>query len=233
MDLEKNILSVRARIDQALAAAGRRPEELTVLAVTKYVEAPVIKELLTYGLQEIGENRLQDALRKQKALAELKNRYKWHFIGSLQTNKARQVALNFDLIHSLDRMGLAETLTKIGEQMGKRIPVLIQVNVSGERTKHGIAPGELDAFYEAVRKFPGLSVAGLMTMAPYADDPETVRPVFRELRLLFERVRARYHPGPEWRELSMGMSNDFEVAIEEGATIVRIGSAIFGDGTEG
>ncbi|HEY8392218.1 MAG TPA: YggS family pyridoxal phosphate-dependent enzyme [Capillibacterium sp.] len=233
MDLEKNILSVRTRINKALAAAGRRPEELTVLAVTKYVEAPVIKELLAYGLQEIGENRLQDALRKQEALGELKSKYKWHFIGSLQTNKARQVALNFDLIHSLDRMSLAESLNKIGTQLGKRIPVLIQVNVSGEQTKHGIAPGEVGAFYETVRKLPGLCAAGLMTMAPYTDDPETVRPVFRELRLLFERVRAQYNPGPEWRELSMGMSNDFEVAIEEGATIVRIGSAIFRDGTEG
>ncbi|NLY90975.1 MAG: YggS family pyridoxal phosphate-dependent enzyme [Firmicutes bacterium] len=233
MDLKQNIISVRAKINIALAAAGRRPEDLTLLTVTKYVDAPVIKELLSFGLQDIGENRLQDALEKQRALGELKNKYKWHFIGSLQTNKARQVALNFDLIHSLDRMSLAETLNNIGEQMGRPIPVLIQVNVSGERTKHGIAPGELGAFYEAVRKLPGLCAAGLMTMAPFTDDPETVRPVFRELRLLFERVRAEYNPGPEWRELSMGMSNDFVVAIEEGATIVRVGSAIFGVGTEG
>jgi len=233
LDLKKNILSVRTKINRALAAAGRRPEELTIVTVTKYVDPPVIKELLAYGLQEIGENRLQDAIRKQKALGELKTKYKWHFIGSLQTNKARQVALGFDLIHSLDRMNLAEALNNIGKKMEKPIPVLIQVNVSGERTKHGIAPGELGAFYEEVGKLPGLCATGLMTMAPYTDDPETVRPVFRELRLLFERVRAEYKPGPEWRELSMGMSNDFEVAIEEGASIVRIGSAIFGGGTEG
>ncbi|HHT49332.1 MAG TPA: YggS family pyridoxal phosphate-dependent enzyme [Firmicutes bacterium] len=228
MDLKTNILSVRAKIDRALAAAGRQPEELTILAVTKYVDASVFKELLTYGLQEIGENRLQDAVGKQEALGELKTKFKWHFIGSLQTNKARAAALRFDLIHSLDRINLAEVLSRVGEEIERRIPVLIQVNVSGERTKHGIAPDEVGVFYEEIRKLPGLRASGLMTMAPYTKDPETVRPVFRELRFLFEQVKAEYNPGPEWRELSMGMSNDYAVAIEEGATIVRIGSAIFG-----
>lgn len=227
-DLEKNIGEVRVKVNQALARAGRRPDELTILAVTKYVNADVIKELIPYGLKDIGENRLQAAMAKQEALADLNDKFKWHFIGSLQTNKARQVAAGFDLIHSLDRMSLAVALHKAGLQLNKQIPVLIQVNVSGERTKHGIAPGEVNAFYEEIRKLPGLCPVGLMTMAPYTSDPETTRPIFRELRALFERVKFDFKPGPEWRELSMGMSNDFEVAIEEGATIVRIGSAIFG-----
>jgi pyridoxal phosphate enzyme (YggS family) len=233
MALANNITAVRAKINEALAIAGRHPEELTLVAVTKYVDAPAVKALIAHGVGHIGESRLQEAARKQAVLGDLKNSFKWHFIGSLQTNKARQVAAGFDLIHSLDRMSLAEALHKAGRNLNKEIPVLIQVNVSGERTKHGIAPGEVGAFYAEVRKLAGLRPVGLMTMAPYSEDPETSRPVFRELRLLFEQIKQEYNPGPQWRELSMGMSNDYGVAIEEGATIVRIGSAIFGAGTEG
>lgn len=203
------------------------------MAVTKYVDAPLISELLSCGVEHIGESRLQEAVRKQAVLGDLKNSFRWHFIGSLQTNKARQVAASFDLIHSLDRMNLAEALNKVGAQLNKEIPVLIQVNVAGEKTKHGIAPGDLGDFYAAVRELPALCPVGLMTMAPYTDDPETTRPVFRQLRHLFEQIKRDYNPGPRWRELSMGMSNDYVVAIEEGATIVRIGSAIFSAETEG
>lgn len=231
--LAENIAAVRARINEALAVAGRHPADLTLVAVTKYVDALTIKELLAHGVEHIGENRLQEAVRKQAVLGDFKNRFKWHFIGSLQTNKARQVAAKFDLIHSLDRMNLAEALQKASQKLNKEIPVLIQVNVSGEQTKHGVDPAEVGAFYAEVRKLPGLCPVGLMTMAPYTEDPETSRPVFRELRLLFERIKRDYNPGPQWRELSMGMSNDYVVAIEEGATIVRIGSAIFGAETEG
>ena len=231
--LAKNIAAVRAKINEALAVAGRHPEELTLMAVTKYVDALAIKELLSYGVEHIGESRLQEAVKKQAVLGDLKNSFKWHFVGSLQTNKARQVAAGFDLIHSLDRMSLAEALHKASKKLNKEISVLIQVNVSGEQTKHGVAPAEVGAFYAEVRRLSGLRPVGLMTMAPYTEDPETTRPVFRELRLLFEQIKRDYNPGPQWRELSMGMSNDYMVAIEEGATIVRIGSAIFGAGTEG
>ncbi|HBR35582.1 MAG TPA: YggS family pyridoxal phosphate-dependent enzyme [Firmicutes bacterium] len=228
MNLANNIEKVRAKLDQALTTAGRAQEELTLLAVTKHVDVATIKELIPLGIEHIGENRLQEAARKQAALDGLKNKFKWHFVGSLQTNKARQVAAEFDLIHSLDRMSLAAALNKAALQLDKELSVLIQVNISGERTKHGIAPGEVGAFYEALRELPGLCPVGLMTMAPYTSDPETTRPVFRELRKLLEQIRQDYQPGPQWHELSMGMSNDFAVAIEEGATIVRIGSAIFG-----
>ncbi|WP_331274027.1 YggS family pyridoxal phosphate-dependent enzyme [Capillibacterium thermochitinicola] len=233
MALADNIAAVRARINDALTVAGRHPEELTLVVVTKYVDALIIKELIGLGVEHIGENRLQEAVRKQAVLGDLKNRFKWHFIGSLQTNKARQVAAGFDLIHSLDRLSLAEALHQASRKLNKEIPVLIQVNVSREQTKHGVAPAEVGAFYTAVRKLSGLRPVGLMTMAPDTEDPETSRPVFRELRHLFEQIKRDYHPGPEWRELSMGMSNDYGVAIEEGATIVRIGSAIFSAGTEG
>jgi pyridoxal phosphate enzyme (YggS family) len=215
-------------LEQALTAVGRGPEELTLLAVTKQVDVATLEALIPLGIEDIGENRLQEATRKQAALNELKNKFNWHFIGSLQTNKARLVAANFDLIHSLDRFSLAEALNKAALQLDKEISVLIQVNVTGERTKHGIAPAEVSAFYEAVQGQPGLCPVGLMTMAPYTCDPEETRPVFRELRNLFEQIRQDFNPGSQWRELSMGMSNDFTVAIEEGATIVRIGSAIFG-----
>ena len=231
--LANNIAAVRAKINEALTVAGRHPEDLTLVAVTKYVDALAIKELLPHGVEHIGENRLQEAVKKQAVLSDLKNSFTWHFIGSLQTNKARQVAAGFDLIHSLDRMSLAEALHKASQTLNKEISVLIQVNVSGERTKHGVDPAEVGAFYAEVRKLSGLRPVGLMTMAPYSDDPEASRPVFRELRLLFEQIKRDYHPGPQWRELSMGMSNDYMIAIEEGATIVRIGSAIFGAGTEG
>ncbi|NLM36635.1 MAG: YggS family pyridoxal phosphate-dependent enzyme [Firmicutes bacterium] len=233
MALADNITAVRSKVNEALTVAGRHPEELTLVAVTKYVDAQTIKELIAHGVEHIGENRLQEAVRKQTVLGDLKNSFKWHFIGSLQTNKARQVAAGFDLIHSLDRLSLAEALHKASRMLEKEIPVLIQVNVTGERTKHGVAPAEVGAFYAAVRKLPGLRPVGLMTMAPDTEDPETSRPVFRELRRLFAQVKRDYHPGPHWRELSMGMSNDYGVAIEEGATMVRIGSAIFSAGTEG
>ena len=135
---------------------------------------------------------------------------------------------NFQLIHSLDRPRLAVELNRLALARQVKVPVLLQVNVAGEASKHGLPPEAALPFYEQVQTLPGLIPCGLMTMAPYTSDPEATRPVFRALRLLFERIKEEFNPGPHWQELSMGMSNDYEVAIEEGATIVRIGSAIFG-----
>jgi hypothetical protein len=227
LDLEKNLDIVKRKIMKAAAVAGRQLDEITLLAVTKYVKTDDIRELVQLGIKNIGENRIQDALRKQEELFDLKEEINWHFIGSLQTNKARQAVSNFNLIHSLDRFRLAKVLNQQGLNLNKRVPCLIQVNVSGEETKQGIAPEEVMGFYKKVEAMPGIALSGLMTMAPYTKEPEEVRPIFRELRVLFNRIKQEFNPGPEWSELSMGMSNDYEVAIEEGATIVRIGTAIF------
>ncbi|NLW55672.1 MAG: YggS family pyridoxal phosphate-dependent enzyme [Firmicutes bacterium] len=225
---KENLAIVRDKIERAAARAGRRPEDLTLLVVTKYITAAEIKQLIEHGLRDLGENRIQDARRKQEALLALTDQVRWHFIGSLQTNKARLAVGNFQLIHSLDRPRLAAELNRLALVRQVKVPVLLQVNVSGEESKHGLTPQAVIPFYEQVQAMPGLIPCGLMTMAPYTSDPQTTRPVFRELRLLFERIKEEFNPGPHWRELSMGMSNDYEVAIEEGATIVRIGSAIFG-----
>lgn len=228
MDWKENLKIVRKKIEQAAAKTGRRSEDLTLLVVTKYITAEVIKQLIDYGIRDLGENRIQDALQKREALSSLAEQARWHFIGSLQTNKARSAVGNFQLIHSLDRSSLAVELNRLGLARQEKIPVLLQVNISGEESKHGLAPQEVIPFYAQIKTMPGLIPSGLMTMAPYTSDPQTTRPVFRELRLLFERIKQEFSPGPQWRELSMGMSNDFEIAIEEGATIVRIGNAIFG-----
>lgn len=212
---------------KAASVAGRQYEEITILAVTKYVEADEIKKLVQLGMKNIGENRIQDALRKQRELVDLREEINWHFIGSLQTNKVRQAVSDFKLIHSLDRFRLAEAINQQGLKQGQKVHCLIQVNISGEDTKQGLAPGEVMDFYKKVKVMPGITLSGLMTMAPYTDKPEEVRPIFRELRVLFNRIKQEFNPGQEWSELSMGMSNDYEVAIEEGATIVRIGTAIF------
>ncbi len=233
MGWKENLAVVRDKIEKAAARAGRCPEEITLLVVTKYITAAEIKQLVDYGLREFGENRIQDARRKQEAVAGLTDAVRWHFIGSLQTNKVRLAVGNFQLIHSLDRLPLAEELNRVALARQVKVPVLLQVNVSGEVSKHGLAPDAVLPFYARVQTLPGLIPCGLMTMAPYTSEPETTRPVFRGLRLLFERIKEEFNPGPHWRELSMGMSNDYEVAIEEGATIVRIGSAIFGAEEEG
>lgn len=230
MNLEKNLSRIKARMARSAARAGRHLQEVCLLAVTKTVGVTEIRKLAALGLTEFGENRVQDAIKKQEEFrreAEYSPEIKWHLIGTLQTNKARAAVHNFDLIHSLDRWSLAAELNKHALHAGKKAQVLIQVNVSGEKSKHGLAPEELMEFYQETRNLDGLILCGLMTMAPFTPDPEETRPVFGRLREYFLEIQKRFEPGSEWRHLSMGMSNDFEVAIEEGATIIRVGSAIF------
>lgn len=224
-NIASNVAAIRAAIAEAAQAAGRRPEGIRLVAVTKNRTVEEIQAALAAGITDIGENRVQEALGKYEAIGKAAT---WHLIGTLQTNKVKQ-ALGFaDLIHSLDRLSLARELAKQAERLGIRVPVLVQVNVAGEDTKHGIAPAELFGFLEQVVALGSLDVQGLMTIAPLADDPETVRPVFAALRELSEQVRSRELPGVEMRWLSMGMSGDYLAAIREGANIVRIGTAIFG-----
>lgn len=225
MPLKDRITEVKQRIEDACARSGRSPDGVQLIAVTKYVSLETTQAVLDLGIDQIGENRWQDAKEKWEALG---HRGTWHFIGHLQTNKVKDVIGRFRWLHSLDRLSLAKEIEKRAAQDGRRISCLIQLNVSGEESKHGMEPKELSDFIEQVLQMKHLDLRGLMTMAPYSDDPEEARPIFRELRNLQEDMRKRFGKELQLDHLSMGMSNDFEVAIEEGATMVRLGSVLVG-----
>jgi pyridoxal phosphate enzyme (YggS family) len=204
------------RIHQAAARAGRDPAGIKLIAVTKTVPAESIREAVPCGIKHIGENRLQEALPKREALQDLD--VTWHFIGHLQTNKARKVVENFDWVQCVDRPELA---AKLNQTATKPLPVLIEVKLHEEPNKSGMDELHLPGFVSEFSRYSQLHLRGLMAIPPFFDDPEEVRPYFRKLRQLAERFKLT--------ELSMGMSHDFEVAIEEGATMVRIGTALFGE----
>ncbi len=224
-ELVERIRQVRLQIAEAAARSGRSADAITIVAVSKTV--PVERIALAYqmGLKVFGENRVQEARAKIPALPYPLIR--WHLIGHLQRNKVARAVELFHLIQSVDSVALAEALERSAAAHQKTVPVLLQVNVSGEVTKEGVSPDELPALAEAVVALPHLQVQGLMTIAPYTTQPEEVRPVFRQLRELRDAMRERFTQS-DWAELSMGMSGDFQVAIEEGATMVRLGRAIFG-----
>jgi len=223
--LKRNVAEVRERIAEACRRSGRDPSEVRLVAVTKTVGADVARALVRLGVTDIGENRVQEAARKREELAGLDVR--WHMIGHLQTNKAKHALRLFDLIHSVDSVRVAEALDKRAASQGRTVPVLVQVSVSGEATKHGVAAAAAVDEVRRIAAFPALRVRGLMTMAPFVDDPETVRPVFVRLRELADEIRALAIPQVEMAHLSMGMTQDYEAAVEEGATLVRIGTALF------
>ena len=220
--IEERLQVVRDRISGAAARAGRDPESVTLVAVTKTRPVDVIAHALEAGITDVGENRAQEL--KQK-VAVLGDGPRWHFIGHLQTNKVRSAVGSVVLIHSVDRFGLAEGIARRAGALGSTQDVLLEVNVSGEESKHGVEPQRVVALASQVATLEGIRVRGLMTMAPFTEDPESSRPYFSSLRDLGEMVRREL---PEASELSMGMTRDFEVAVEEGATLVRIGEAIFG-----
>ena len=215
-DIRRRIAEVRERIEAAADRAGRPASEVTLIAVTKTWPAEAVKLAFDAGVADFGENRVQEGCAKADAFAE--PRVRWHLIGHLQTNKVRAALNCFAILHAVDSERL---LRAISAAAGRPTPLMIEVNVAQEPSKFGIAPGELSALLGVARSLPNVDVRGLMTVAPHVTDPEESRPVFRALREL-----ARQH---ELTELSMGMTNDFEVAIEEGATCVRVGRAIFGD----
>ncbi|KEQ27242.1 YggS family pyridoxal phosphate-dependent enzyme [Paenibacillus tyrfis] len=225
MQLLERIEEVRKRIAAACARAGRNPGEVRVIAVTKYVSLETTGQALRSGLTDVGENRWQDAAVKWEAFG---SEGVWHFIGHLQTNKVKDVVGRFAYIHSLDRLSLAKEIEKKASALGIEVPCFIQLNVSGEETKYGLEPGELLNFAAELRGMKHIRVAGLMTMAPYEAEPEATRPVFHGLREWRDRLNREAVLDYEVTGLSMGMSNDFEVAIEEGATWVRLGSVLVG-----
>lgn len=209
---------LRARIGAALARAGDPERPVTIVAVTKQCPAAVVDALAAEGLADIGENRVQEALAKAP---DVRASVRWHLIGHLQTNKARRAASLFSVVHSVDSERLVEALAATR----RPLRVFLQVNVSGEDTKSGVAPEGVRGLLRAALAADGLEVAGLMTMAPYDEDPERARPHFRALRQIRDDLAA-FGDGPPLPALSMGMSGDFETALEEGATLIRIGSAL-------
>ena len=235
-----NIAAIRERISRAARRANRVEQTITLIAVTKTHPVELIAAAVEQGLYDCGENRVKEAEEKRVQLHS--DSLRWHLIGHLQRNKARRAVSIFDMVHSLDSLRLAEVLDRyvIEEGRASRLPVLLQVNVSGEQSKEGFSlPGgvenrdDMPAFLAAVEQIvalPQLDVQGLMTVAPYDLDAEKARPTFRALRQLRDAL-AVWFPASGWQQLSMGMTGDFEVAIEEGATLVRVGRAIFGERT--
>ncbi|MCL4426012.1 MAG: YggS family pyridoxal phosphate-dependent enzyme [Firmicutes bacterium] len=256
--IRENLERVRERVTRAAERVGRDPAEITIVAVTKQMGEAKIKEVILAGAQDLGENRIQEgrekallindwwrqreslpgpdpgAAEQSEVRAEVRSSpestraLRWHLIGHLQTNKVKYAVGVFDLIHSVDSVRLLEEINRRAGPKGLVVPILIELNISGEESKSGLAPAALFPFLERAAALKNVSVQGLMTMAPLAADPEATRPVFRGLRELAERAREAAFPRVTMGYLSMGMSNDFEVAIEEGANIVRIGTAIFG-----
>ena len=218
MDIDRNIQEVRERVAHAAMRAGRSPDEVTIVAVTKTVTEAAILEAYKAGIADFGENRVQEAQRKITQLSGCEPRPVWHMIGHLQRNKVQTALEIFDIIHSIDSVRLAQ---KVSAQAERIVPVLLEVNVSGEETKGGFPANGLAEALAEISKLPNLSLRGLMTIAPWADDPEEVRPVFRKLRELRDSLGLEH--------LSMGMSDDFETAVEEGATMVRLGRIIFSE----
>jgi len=224
MSITDNIATVRTRIDAALQRSGRAGERVVLVAVTKTVSAEWIREALAAGITDIGENRLQEAGPK---VEEIGGGPTWHFIGNLQRNKVRQVVPFAELIHSVDRVSLLEEIDKRAAQIDKVQRVLIELNVAGEESKSGVEPAGLDTIVRAAAGLSHVRIEGLMTMAPLVSDPESVRPVFRQTAAIFDKMSKTTAPNVEMTYLSMGMTDDFEVAIEEGSNMVRIGRAIF------
>ena len=227
MSILENVSAVRERIAAAARRAGRRPDEVTLMAVSKTFPPEAVREAYAAGLRVFGESRVQEFAGKAAALADLQEA-RWHMIGHLQTNKAAKAAELFTAVDSVDSLRLAEKLNAAARDLGKKLSVLLEINVGGEAAKSGISPDspELDALVQAAPELGHLELRGLMTVPPYAENPEDARPYFRELRNLRDRISTR---GLPLETLSMGMSHDFEVAIEEGSTCVRVGTAIFGE----
>ncbi len=219
-DIKDTIGNIRERIEGALARSGRQGSHVLLIGVTKRVDGERIKEALRAGLNDFGENYIQEARGKIEGFGE---KARWHMIGHIQTNKLKYIPGLFDYVHSIDRWELAEGLDKYG----KPLNILFELNLSGEASKHGTGEDNLKRMLERVTTLAHVKPVGLMTMAPYVDDPEEVREIFKGLREIRDRVNREF--GLHMTELSMGMSSDFEVAVEEGATMVRVGTAIFGE----
>ena len=222
--MQERIRQVRENIRQSAIKSGRKPSDISLVAVSKTRSVTEIEAAYAHGIKSFGENRVQELRNKFEQLPD----FNWHMVGSLQTNKVKYIVGKIKLLHSLDRLSLAEEIDKRARQKGIVMPVLVQVNVAKEASKSGLACEEVYDFCVAVSDYTNLRIEGLMTMAPYCRNPEQVRVVFRELAQLRARLQHKVPRNIGLSELSMGMSGDYQVAIEEGATIIRVGTAIFG-----
>ena len=223
MDLSENLSAIQQRIAAACARAGRDPRTVTLIAVTKSQPPELVSEAARLGLTLFGENKVQEAKAK---IPLCPGRLRWHMIGHLQTNKCRDAVELFEMIQSVDSLGLAQEINKRAEQAAKTMPILLEVNAAGEASKFGYRPQQLLAELSQINALPRLEIHGLMTMPPWTPDPEKARPAFRQVRDL--KGQCEQVLGAPLPHLSMGMTGDFEVALEEGATMVRIGTALFG-----
>lgn len=223
MSIKDNVERIKEKIEKAKERAGRKGF-VHLLGATKSVSPEKIREAYEAGIQLFGENRIQEAIPKIEKLSDLS--IEWHFIGHLQKNKAKNAIENFSLIQSLDSLGLAKHLQQIAQIEEKIVPILIEINIGGEATKYGLKVEELAQFVEELAKFENLKLKGIMSIPPYNPDPEKVRHYFKEMYKIYEKLSSIF---PSIEYLSMGMSEDFEVAIEEGSNMVRIGRAIFGE----
>ena len=225
-NIRENIESIRKRIADAAKRAGRDADEIKLIAVTKTVDVDKVEEAIAAGALDAGENKPQELARKYEVLGD---KIRWHQIGSSQTNKVKYIIDKVCMIHSLDREGLAEEIDKRASKIGRVIDCLVQVNISGEESKHGMSREEVEPFVRLVaEKYPNIKIKGLMTMAPFDAERDEIRKVFRDLKELSDEINNMNIGNVEMNELSMGMTNDFEIAVEEGATMVRVGTAIFG-----
>ncbi|MEN3037633.1 MAG: YggS family pyridoxal phosphate-dependent enzyme [Candidatus Kryptonium sp.] len=223
--IAENIYKIRQKIREVCQKVGRDPNEITIVAVTKTVPVDKIKEAISAGINDIGENRVQELLEKRSYIENVR----WHFVGHLQTNKVKYIVDFVHLIHSVDSLKLALEIEKRAKKINRIIDVLIEVNTSGEKTKHGVKPEEtIELAKQISESCEFIRIKGLMTVAAYLPDPEDVRPMFRLLKQISDEIKKLDIKNVEMKHLSMGMSNDYLIAVEEGATIVRIGTAIFG-----
>jgi len=225
--IQDRLAQVRQRLEDAARRSGREPDEVTLVAVTKTRSVPEIREAIAAGATDFGENYVQEMVAKHEELAA-EQEVRWHFIGHLQRNKVKYLAPFCALIHAVDSQRLAEEIDKRAAAVGRRQPVLIEVNVSGEESKFGVEPADVEGLARRLLELEHVELRGLMTMAPYSEDAEASRPIYARLRELAQDLQRRGLPPEALAELSMGMTQDFEVAVEEGATIVRVGRAIFG-----
>ncbi|RAK23286.1 hypothetical protein B0I26_101242 [Anoxybacillus vitaminiphilus] len=222
MSVSANLAAIKKNIVEACERVGRNPADIRIIAVTKYVSVERAKEAYMAGITHFGENRDEGFLQKYEALGSEPT---WHFIGTLQSRKVKNVIDKIDYLHSLDRLSLAKEIQK---RATKPLKCFVQVNVSGEESKHGLTPQEVIPFIEKLKEFPNIIVVGLMTMAPFTDNEQDIRRCFRELKKLQEEIQTLHIPYAPCTELSMGMSNDYIIAIEEGATFIRLGTSLVG-----
>lgn len=223
--LEENIRNIWSRIEKAAEKIEKSKEDIKLVAVTKTVEVERIKEAIKCGIQIIGENRVQEAESKFEQITE---KVEKHLVGHLQTNKAKKATELFDFIQSVDSQHIAQEISRRASQIGKAMDVLVEINTSGEKTKFGIDPNETLSFIKSISNLEGIKIKGLMTIGLFSDNPEDTRPCYKKLKFIFKKIQSENIPNVEMTYLSMGMTNDFEVAIQEGSNMVRIGTGIFG-----